>query len=62
MSFDCLVGVRKVFGNGLEGVWRVSGGCLKGVLRVSGVCLEGAWRVSLRMSGGYLWDVSMVIW
>ena len=40
------------------GVMWLSGGFLKGFWRVSGRCLE----VVLRVSGGYLWDVRMVIW
>ena len=55
---DCLVDVRRVYGNCLEGVWQVSGGCMEGVLRVSGQYLEGV----LSASVGYLLDVLMVIW
>ena len=43
-----------------EIVWKLSGGCLVAVWRVSwvsGRCLEGV----LRVSGGYLWDVRMVL-
>ena len=36
----------------------VSVSCLAGGVRVSGMCLEGV----LMVSGGYPWDVRMVIW
>ena len=55
---DCVVGVWRMLGTGLEGVWQVSYRCLAGVLRVSERCLE----VVLKVSGGYLWDVRMVCW